>query len=147
MLTLNSLTVRLGGHTVLDRASAALPAKSRVGLVGRNGAGKSTLLKAIAGLAEADDGAIEMPRGSRIGYLAQDAPDSRGTPFETVLAADSERTRLPLVAPPARRWEPEPLRSLAVKGALGLAAAEDRASAAGRAPTWRARLFGLLAGR
>ena len=66
---------------------------------------------------------------------------------ELIAGADSERTRLPLVAPPARPWEPEPLRSLAVKGALGLAAAADRASAAGRSPSWRARLFGLIAPR
>ena len=44
MLTINGLTVRLGGRTILDRASASLPPKSRVGLIGRNGAGKSTLM-------------------------------------------------------------------------------------------------------
>jgi ABC-type branched-subunit amino acid transport system ATPase component len=48
MLTLDGITLRLGGHLILDRASAALLAKSRVGLVGRNGAGKSSLLKLIA---------------------------------------------------------------------------------------------------
>ena len=31
------VTVRLGGHLVLDRANAALPPRARVGLVGRNG--------------------------------------------------------------------------------------------------------------
>jgi len=66
---------------------------------------------------------------------------------ELIAGADSERTGLALVAAPGRPWEPEPLRSLAVKSALGLAAAEDRASAAGRGPTWRARLFGLIAPR
>jgi ATP-binding cassette subfamily F protein 3 len=93
MLVLNAVTVRLGGRLVLDRATASLPPRSRVGLVGRNGAGKSTLLKVIAGLAESDGGAIEAPRGIRIGYLAQEAP-SAGTPFDTVLAADTERARL-----------------------------------------------------
>jgi glycine/D-amino acid oxidase-like deaminating enzyme len=66
---------------------------------------------------------------------------------ELIAGADSERTRLALVGPPARPWEPEPLRALAVKSALGLAAAEDRASAQGRGPTWRARVFSRLAGR
>ena len=41
MFTLDSITLRLGGHVILDRASVAMPPKARVGLVGRNGAGKS----------------------------------------------------------------------------------------------------------
>ncbi len=36
MLNLNGITVRLGGRTILDGASAALPPGSRVGLIGRN---------------------------------------------------------------------------------------------------------------
>jgi ATP-binding cassette subfamily F protein 3 len=94
MLTLNGITLRLGGRVVLDGASAAVPARARVGLVGRNGAGKSTLLKIVAGLAEADAGAVETPRGTRIGYVAQEAPAGPETPVETVLAADAERARL-----------------------------------------------------
>jgi ATP-binding cassette subfamily F protein 3 len=94
MFALNSITVRLGGHVVLDRATATIPPRSRVGLVGRNGAGKSTLLKLIAGLGEADEGSVEMPRGIRIGYIAQEAPGGDATPFDTVVAADEERARL-----------------------------------------------------
>ncbi|WP_322962913.1 ABC-F family ATP-binding cassette domain-containing protein [Sphingomonas fuzhouensis] len=94
MLNLNSITVRLGGRTILDGASAALPPGSRVGLIGRNGAGKSTLVRVIAGQLEADDGACEMPKGARLGYIAQEAPDGTATPFETVLAADIERAEL-----------------------------------------------------
>jgi len=94
MLNLNGITVRLGGRTILDAATAALPAKSRVGLIGRNGAGKSTLMKAIIGAIEPDDGSIEMPRSTRIGYIAQEAPNGAATPIETVLAADKERAAL-----------------------------------------------------
>jgi ATP-binding cassette subfamily F protein 3 len=94
MLNLNGITVRLGGRTILDAATAALPAKSRVGLIGRNGAGKSTLMKAIIGAIEPDEGAIEMPRNTRIGYIAQEAPNGDATPIETVLAADAERAAL-----------------------------------------------------
>lgn len=94
MLNLNGITVRLGGRTILDGASAALPPGSRVGLIGRNGAGKSTLVRVIAGQLEADDGACEMPKGAKLGYIAQEAPDGTATPFETVLAADIERAEL-----------------------------------------------------
>jgi len=94
MLTINGLTVRLGGRTILDRATASLPAKSRTGLIGRNGAGKSTLMKAMIGSLEADEGGIDMPRRTRIGYIAQEAPSGTATPFQTVLAADTERAEL-----------------------------------------------------
>ncbi len=94
MLNINGLTVRLGGRTILDRATASLPGKARVGLIGRNGAGKSTLMKAIIGEIEGDDGSIEFPKRTRLGYIAQDAPDGEATPFDTVLAADTERATL-----------------------------------------------------
>ena len=94
MLNINGITVRLGGRTILDRASAAIRPRSRVGLIGRNGAGKSTLLKVIIGQLEADEGAIEMPRRTRLGYIAQEAPSGEATPFDTVLAADVERAAL-----------------------------------------------------
>jgi ATP-binding cassette subfamily F protein 3 len=48
----------------------------------------------VAGLLAPDEGAAEMPRGSRIGYIAQEAPAGAATPFETVLAADVERAAL-----------------------------------------------------
>ncbi|UIJ44521.1 ABC-F family ATP-binding cassette domain-containing protein [Sphingomonas cannabina] len=94
MLTITDVTVRLGGRTILDGASAALPPRSRVGLIGRNGAGKSTLVRVIAGQLEPDGGSAEMPRGTRLGYIAQEAPAGAATPFETVLAADTERAAL-----------------------------------------------------
>jgi ATP-binding cassette subfamily F protein 3 len=94
MLTINDITVRLGGRTILDRAGAALPPRSRVGLIGRNGAGKSTLMKTIIGEIDPDGGSIDMPRGTRMGYIAQEAPSGTETPFETVLAADTERAAL-----------------------------------------------------
>ena len=94
MLNINGITVRLGGRAILDGASAALPPKSRVGLIGRNGAGKSTLMKVMIGQLEPDLGEIEMPRGTRIGYIAQEAPSGTTTPIEAVLAADTERAAL-----------------------------------------------------
>ena len=94
MITINNLTVRLGGRAILDGASAAIPMNARVGLIGRNGAGKSTLMKALIGELEPDDGTIEMPRRARIGYIAQEAPSGDITPFDAVLAGDVERASL-----------------------------------------------------
>ncbi|GAA4015501.1 ABC-F family ATP-binding cassette domain-containing protein [Sphingomonas swuensis] len=98
MLTINRITMRLGGRTILDRATATIRPKSRVGLIGRNGAGKSTLMKVMIGQLEADDGEIEMPKRTRLGYIAQEAPSGDATPFETVLAADTERAELMIAA-------------------------------------------------
>jgi ATP-binding cassette subfamily F protein 3 len=94
MLTINEITVRLGGRVILDRASAAIPPGARAGLIGRNGAGKSTLMKAIIGQIDPDEGNIAMPRRTRLGYIAQDAPSGAASPFDTVLAADTERAAL-----------------------------------------------------
>ncbi|ATE67138.1 ABC-F family ATP-binding cassette domain-containing protein [Rhizorhabdus dicambivorans] len=94
MLNFSNLTVRLGGRTILDRVSAALPPRAKVGLIGRNGAGKSTLMKVMIGSLEADEGELEKPRALRIGYIAQEAPSGTTTPIEAVLAADTERAAL-----------------------------------------------------
>ena len=49
MLILDDLTVRIAGRTLIENASARVPAGARVGLVGRNGTGKTTLFNVIAG--------------------------------------------------------------------------------------------------
>ncbi len=94
MLNFSNITVRLGGTVILDGATAALPPGARVGMIGRNGAGKSTLMKVVAGLLEPDDGSVDMPKGARMGYIAQEAPAGSETPLDTVLAADTERATL-----------------------------------------------------
>ncbi|RDC60599.1 Arabinose import ATP-binding protein AraG [Alteripontixanthobacter maritimus] len=94
MLTIDGVTVRLGGRVILDRAQASIPQGGRVGLIGRNGAGKSTLMKAMIGEIEPDEGSVSKPKRARIGYIAQEAPAGNATPAELVLAADTERAAL-----------------------------------------------------
>lgn len=67
---------------------------------------------------------------------------------DLVLERDTELVRLPWVGHHARRWEPEPLRWLAVQGIYGLYRSADRAELGGRSTTARtARLADLIAGR
>jgi len=94
MLTISGLTYRIGGRTLLNEAGAQIPAGSKVGLVGRNGAGKSTLLALVRGAAQPDAGSIQLPRGHRLGFLAQEAPGGERNALETALAADTERAAL-----------------------------------------------------
>ena len=89
MITINNLTVRLGGRAILQGASAAIPPGGRIGLIGRNGAGKSTLMKALIGQIDPDEGSVDLPRRARLGYIAQEAPSGSITPFEAVLAGDA----------------------------------------------------------
>ena len=94
MLTIDALTVRLGGRPILDGASASVPQGARVGLIGRNGAGKSTLMKTLIGQLDPDEGSVSKPTRARLGYIAQEAPSGSITPEEVVLAADVERAAL-----------------------------------------------------
>ncbi|MCA1298670.1 ABC-F family ATP-binding cassette domain-containing protein [Stappia indica] len=94
MLQITDLTFRIAGRTLLERASVTLPSGAKTGFVGRNGAGKSTLFRLITGDASPESGEIRMPKGLRIGQVAQEAPGTEETLLEIVLAADTERTAL-----------------------------------------------------
>jgi ATP-binding cassette, subfamily F, member 3 len=94
MLQLSEITCRVAGRLLLDSASIALPPGARVGLVGRNGTGKTTLFKIITGDLGAESGTVNLPRNTRLGQVAQEAPGGSTSLIDTVLAADIERTAL-----------------------------------------------------
>jgi ATP-binding cassette, subfamily F, member 3 len=90
MLSLDNLSKSYGDRRILDGVSWSMPDDGRVGLVGLNGAGKSTLLKMIAEVLPLDSGRITRPQRTRVGYLAQDAPEMGGRSVlrETLAALD-----------------------------------------------------------
>ena len=71
ILALQDITKSFGTHEVLKSVSFTLQEGERMGLVGVNGSGKSTLMKIICGQETADSGSVNMQKGLRIGYLAQ----------------------------------------------------------------------------
>ncbi|PZP85935.1 MAG: glycosyl transferase family 1 [Azospirillum brasilense] len=98
MLTINDLTYRVGGRTLLEKASLSIGAGQRVGLVGPNGVGKSTLFKLIANELVADGGDISIVKNASVGWVKQDLPDDDTKLIDIVLAADTERNALLLEA-------------------------------------------------
>ena len=58
MLVVDSVSVSLGGRSVLDAVSLAVSAGEVVAVFGPSGSGKSTLLRAVAGLVEVELGRV-----------------------------------------------------------------------------------------
>jgi ATP-binding cassette, subfamily F, member 3 len=94
MLTIQNLTYRIAGRTLLDDVSLSISAGHRVGLVGPNGAGKSTLFKLISGELGSDGGEISLVKGMKMGMVRQDLPDDDTLLIDVVLNSDTERAAL-----------------------------------------------------
>src|SRR6266404_3406445 len=140
MLLIKDLTYRIAGRTLLDNISLSLPAGHHAGLIGRNGTGKSTLLKLIAGTLQADGGEIGLPANTRIGMLAQEAPDGPESLLETVLAADTERARLLAEAETAHDPHRAPARAAAILAGLGFDTAQQAQPCRDFSGGWRMRV-------
>lgn len=94
MLVLDDISLRIAGRLLIDHATLSLPAGAKAGLVGRNGTGKTTLFKAITGELPTEGGSINLPRSTRIGQVAQEAPGTEESLISIVLKADTERAAL-----------------------------------------------------
>ncbi len=94
MLILDDISVRIAGRLLIDHASVTLPAGSKTGFVGRNGTGKSTLFRVITADMASETGSISLPKNTRIGQVAQEAPGTEDALIEIVMKADKERTAL-----------------------------------------------------
>lgn len=72
MYYVRDISVKFGERILLDSISFMISPKERIGLIGRNGAGKSTLLKIMAGQLSPDEGKLEFPSKTTVGYLKQE---------------------------------------------------------------------------
>jgi len=116
LISLNSVTLRLGGPALLDGVDLRITKGERICLLGRNGEGKSTLLDLLAGGRAPDAGEIVRARDLRVGLLPQTPPTGLTGPVrDLVLQA--------LGGDPARAHEADQ-----AAGQLGLDPAADLAS-------------------
>ena len=131
MLEINNLTAAYGDRIVLDRVSAAIPAKQVTAILGPNGCGKSTLLKTVCGILKASDGEIlldgenlltapQRVLAQKIAYLSQSRQIPDITAERLVLHG-----RFPYMSYP-RRYRPQD--HAAAKAAMAQMAIEDLAS-------------------
>ena len=87
LISMQGVTLNLGGKTVLRDADFFLEPGERVCLMGRNGAGKSSLLSLLAGQRQPDSGLVVRGAGA-FGHMPQDVPASwQGTVFAVTAMA------------------------------------------------------------
>ncbi len=148
ILALQDIRKSFGTHEVLKHVSFTLQERDRMGMVGVNGSGKSTLMKIIAGAETADEGSVNIQKGLRIGYLAQQGELTGQETVQEVVESVFE----PLV-----RMEEE-MRSLEHEMAAQASDAEALRRLGGRYDAlmreferqegygWRSRVTGVLKG-
>ena len=88
MIRLNDVAYSIGTRSLFSGLTWTLGPGDRVALVGPNGAGKTTLLKVLLGELRPDSGTRVLSRGTRIGYLPQEAAEKfDGTVLDRALEA------------------------------------------------------------
>lgn len=117
LLQVNQLSKYYGAELILSNMKLEVQNRDRVALVGRNGAGKSTLLKIIAGHLSHDGGEIIKPKGTTIGYMAQDTGleselsiwDEMLTVFTELIAKEKQLRHLEVTMAKPETYENETL--------------------------------------
>jgi len=109
VLTVTDLSKSYGRQALFEEASFQVAPGERVGVVGRNGSGKTTLFRILLGEEAADSGAVTVPAGYRIGYLAQHLRFDRPTVLAEAASA----------LPPREDGTDETYRAKAVLSGLG----------------------------
>ncbi len=78
MISLSNISKAYGGQILFYEASFFIGDGEKVGLVGPNGAGKSTIFRMITGEEQPDDGVVDRPKRTTVGYFRQDVGDLKG---------------------------------------------------------------------
>ena len=88
MIQLQDIRYSIGQRVLFDRLTWVLSPGDRCALVGPNGTGKTTLIRVMMGELPVESGARVMARGTRLGYLPQEAAERYdGTVLERAMEA------------------------------------------------------------
>ena len=82
MLSLEDISLFVGGKLLVKDASFNVNRGDRIGVVGRNGTGKSHLMELLAGQIAPDGGTRRLQKGTTVLLVKQELPDDDKTPLD-----------------------------------------------------------------
>ncbi|MBF0489760.1 MAG: ATP-binding cassette domain-containing protein [Candidatus Omnitrophica bacterium] len=96
MITLLNISKNFDTRLLLKNITLSIFANERIGLAGPNGAGKTTIFKIILGQLEPSSGSVQIQKGIKIGYMAQESsyPSNRTVMDEMTSGNDEIRKLL-----------------------------------------------------
>lgn len=87
ILACNEIHKSYGIDVIIDKVSFHIEEREKAAMVGVNGAGKTTIFKIITNQISADSGEIMLPKGTTIGYMAQNQQiEGEKTIYEEMLS-------------------------------------------------------------
>jgi len=94
MISLDQVSLQIGGDPLLDDVSLRLHDGWHVGVIGPNGCGKSSLFRLLLGQIAPDRGEVILPGGTRIAHMAQETAGSDTSAVDHVLGGHHELVRI-----------------------------------------------------